>query len=58
LMNEAPEGMALPAKLVDAHVFAIQVMHKKNITDATDKLAVTLIGELDVQVDEALAKKK
>jgi chemotaxis protein histidine kinase CheA len=58
LMNEAPQSQALPAKLVDAHVFAIQVMHRKGLTGAEDKLALTLIGELDAQVSETLAKAK
>lgn len=50
LLLESPEGKLLPVKLVEAHVAAVQVIHRQNITNATDKLALALIAELDVQV--------
>ena len=54
LLGEAPEGVALPMNLVDAHVSAMQVIHRKNITGNTDKVALALIGELDAQVGALL----
>src|SRR5262249_30991518 len=51
------EAEAAPPALVDAHVTAIQVIHRKNLTGAEDKLALTLIAELDKQVAEILRKK-
>jgi chemotaxis protein histidine kinase CheA len=57
LISETPETHPLPARLVEAHVSAIQVIHRKGLTGADDVLALTLITELDAQV-QALAKAK
>jgi len=56
LVGEAPEGAVLPMKLVDAHVSAMQVIHRRNITGSEDRTALALIGELDAQVGQVLAK--
>ncbi|MBI3675017.1 MAG: Hpt domain-containing protein [Proteobacteria bacterium] len=45
-----------PLALIDAHVNAIRVIVKQNIKDKADKTAAVLIKELDVRVDEVLAK--
>jgi chemotaxis protein histidine kinase CheA len=57
LLTEAPEGLVLPTKLVDAHCSAMQVIHRQNITGVEDKIALALIAELDTQVAQLLAKK-
>lgn len=54
LLGEAPQGVVLPMKLVDAHVTAMQVIHRKNITGTDDKVALALIAELDAQVGQVL----
>jgi chemotaxis protein histidine kinase CheA len=54
MLTEAPEGVVLPMKLVDAHVSAMQVIHRQNITGSDDKIALALIAELDAQVDQLL----
>jgi chemotaxis protein histidine kinase CheA len=56
MLTEAPEGTVLPMKLVDAHVSAMQVIHRQNITGSEDKVALALIAELDSQVGQLLAK--
>ena len=58
LIGELPDGASLPAGLVDAHVNAIQVIHRMNIQSTDDKMAQTLCAELDAKVDELLPKKK
>jgi hypothetical protein len=40
--------------LVDAHVNAVQVIHKQKITDASNAVAVTLAKELEARVTELL----
>jgi chemotaxis protein histidine kinase CheA len=57
LIGELPEGVALPAGLVDAHVNAIQVIHRQNIQATDDKMAQTLCAELDAKVEELLKPK-
>ncbi len=57
LLGEAPQGVALPMTLVDAHVSAMQVIHRRNITGNDDKVALALIGELDAQVGQLLVKR-
>ena len=54
MLTEAPEGAVLPMKLVDAHVSAMQVIHRQNITGSEDKIALALIAELDSQVGQLL----
>ena len=56
LLGEAPEGVLLPMKLVDAHITAMQVIHRKNIRGSDDKVALALIAELDEQVGALLKK--
>jgi chemotaxis protein histidine kinase CheA len=58
LIGELPDSMPLPAGLVDAHVNAIQVIHRQNIQSTDDKMAQTLCAELDAKVEELLAPKK
>jgi hypothetical protein len=53
-----PASTPLPAGLVDAHVGAIQVIHRQNIQNPNDKMAQTLCAELDAKVNEALAPRK
>ena len=43
-------------KLVDAHITAMQVIHRKNIRGSDDKVALALIAELDEQVGALLKK--
>jgi hypothetical protein len=47
---------ALPEALIDAHVTAIQVIHRQNLQDENDKTALALCAELDARVSELLAK--
>jgi hypothetical protein len=54
MLTDAPEGVALPLKLVDAHVSAMTVIHRQNITGSEDKIALALIAELDSQVGQLL----
>jgi chemotaxis protein histidine kinase CheA len=58
LIGELPEGQALSLGLVDAHVNAIQVIHRQGIQDTNDKMAQTLCAELDARVEETLKPKK
>jgi hypothetical protein len=58
LIGELPPTAALPAGLVDAHVNAIQVIHRQNIQTTDDKMAQMLCAELDAKVDELVPKKK
>jgi chemotaxis protein histidine kinase CheA len=58
LIGELPESRTIPAGLVDAHVNAIQVIHRQNIQTIDDKLAQALCAELDARVEEMLGKKK
>ena len=54
LLGEMPENQDLPAGLVDAHVDAVQVIFRENITDGNDAIARLLCTELDTRVTEAL----
>lgn len=54
LLDESPQDAALPMNLVDAHVRAIQVIHRRNITGQDDQVALALIAELDAQVVQIL----
>ena len=58
LIGELPESEPLPAGLVDAHVNAVQVIHRQNIRSIDDKMAQTLCAELDARVDELLLQTK
>ena len=55
MIGEIPPGAAIPLSLVDAHVTAIQVIHKSRMQDTNDKTAQALCGELDARVDEIVA---
>jgi chemotaxis protein histidine kinase CheA len=56
MIGELPEGAALPDPLIDAHVTAIQVIHRQNMQDENDATALALCAELDARVSELLAK--
>ena len=58
MIGELPPTFALPLNLIDAHVTAIQVIHKNAIRDANDKTAQALCAELDARVDEVVAVKE
>jgi len=58
LIGELPQNRPIPASLVDAHVNAVQVIHRQNIQPIDDKLAQALCAELDARVEELLGKKK
>jgi chemotaxis protein histidine kinase CheA len=58
LIGELPDTAPLPAGLVDAHVNAVQVIHRQNIKTTDNKMAQTLCAELDAKVDELLAPRK
>jgi HPt (histidine-containing phosphotransfer) domain-containing protein len=55
LIGETPATAVIPVALIDAHVNAILVIHKKGMQDTGDKTAQALCAELDTRVDEALA---
>lgn len=54
LIHDLPEGKDLPLALVDAHVNAIQVIHRQKIMDMSHPVAVTLAKELEARVAELL----
>ena len=56
LAGELAQDVPVPPALVDAHVNAIQVIHRQNLRDANDKTALMLCAELDARVKEALTK--
>jgi chemotaxis protein histidine kinase CheA len=58
MIGELPPQTAVPVALVDAHVNAIQVIHKMALQDTNDKTAQALCAELDARVDELLKAKK
>lgn len=55
MIGELPPTAALPLSLIDAHVTAIQVIHKQGMKDTNDKIAQALCAELDARVDEVVA---
>jgi chemotaxis protein histidine kinase CheA len=58
MIGELPPHTAVPVALVDAHVNAIQVIHKMALQDTNDKTAQALCAELDARVDDVLKVKK
>ena len=54
LLSDAPEGVMLPLKLVEAHVAAVQVTLRQNIKDNADKGTLALLAELEKQVAAVL----
>lgn len=55
LLGEMPAGRELPPGLADAHVQAVQVIHRENIQDTANPMAQMLCAELDAKVSETLA---
>jgi chemotaxis protein histidine kinase CheA len=55
LIGELPAAAAIPLNLIDAHVTAIQVIHKNAMQSSGDKIAQALCAELDARVNEVLA---
>ena len=55
MIGELPPDAEIPLHLIDAHVNAIQVIHKLALQDTNDKTAQALCAELDARVDEVLA---
>jgi HPt (histidine-containing phosphotransfer) domain-containing protein len=58
MIGELPSSAAIPLNLVDAHVNAIQVIHKNRMQDTNDRTAQALCAELDARVDDVLAGRK
>jgi HPt (histidine-containing phosphotransfer) domain-containing protein len=58
MIGELPSSTAIPLHLVDAHVNAIQVIHKNRMQDTNDRTAQALCAELDARVDDVLAGGK
>ena len=58
MLDELPSGAQTCLALVDAHVNAIQVIHKMGLKNSDDKTALTLCAELDARVKDVLAAKK
>jgi chemotaxis protein histidine kinase CheA len=56
MIGELPVTAAVPLNLIDAHVTAIQVIHKNAMKDSGDKIAQALCAELDARVNEVLAE--
>lgn len=54
LLIEAPDIKMLPLKLVEAHVVAVQIIHRQSITNSTDKGTLALLAELEAQVGTVL----
>jgi HPt (histidine-containing phosphotransfer) domain-containing protein len=57
LLNETQADTDLPPGLVDAHVDAVQVIFRQNISDEKNDVARLLCAELDARVSEALIRK-
>jgi len=58
MIGELPSSAAIPLTLIDAHVTAIQVIHKNAMKDSGNKTAQTLCAELDARVNEVLTAVK
>jgi HPt (histidine-containing phosphotransfer) domain-containing protein len=54
MIGELPPDTAIPATLIDAHVTAIQVIHRQNMQAENDATALALCAELDARVGEVL----
>jgi chemotaxis protein histidine kinase CheA len=54
LIDELPTETTLPDPLIDAHVTAIQVIHRQNMQHEDDATAQALCAELDARVSELL----
>jgi len=58
LLGETPADKELPPGLIDAHVGAVQVIFRENISNEKNEIARLLCEELDARVTEALTKSK
>ena len=58
LIGELSPKIAMPVALVDAHVNAIQVIHKLAMQDTNDRTVQALCAELDARVDHVLKTAK
>lgn len=58
MIGELPPQTAIPVALVDAHVSAIQVIHRMALQDTNDETAQALCAELDARVNDVLKTKK
>jgi chemotaxis protein histidine kinase CheA len=54
LLHEASPQSPLPPKLIDAHVVAVQVIHRQAIAASDHKPTLALLAELETQVGTAL----
>jgi HPt (histidine-containing phosphotransfer) domain-containing protein len=54
MIGELPPDTEPPLKLIDAHVSAIQAIHKHGMKDTNDKTALALCAELDARVEEVV----
>lgn len=57
LTGEIPEAVLLPIELVEAHVNAIQAIHRHGDEKANEKLALTLCNELEARVEDLLSEQ-
>ncbi len=55
MIHDSPATKAIPLGLVDAHVSAIHVIYRDKVMDASNKVALVLIQELEAQVAAFLA---
>src|SRR5258708_35467875 len=55
MIGELPLEAALPLPLVDAHVSAIQVIHKMGLQDVKHRTALALCAELAARVNRIVA---
>lgn len=56
LLDGTAPGVALPHRLVDAHVDAIRVAVRDQVKDASTRVATALAIELEMQVSEFLGR--
>jgi HPt (histidine-containing phosphotransfer) domain-containing protein len=56
LLGEIAPGEELPQGLTDAHVQAVQVIHRENIQDTSNPMAQMLCAELDSKVSKVLPR--
>ena len=54
MIHDSPASKAIPLALVDAHVSAIHVIYRDKVMDASNKVALVLIQELETQVEAFL----
>ena len=54
LLHDLPAAAEVPLALVDAHVNAIHVIYHQKVMDASNKVALVLMRELETRVSEIL----